>query len=115
MHAQFIVVPTLSKVSTIFKEATGKPLTSNVTWKSWNTLSKETYDDIEEYIRPCHRGILEGTIDGTHNTPCALMRQLIRPYGMRIDYRNKTWTLRDSDEDHEKGIRTRSGCIIVWD
>jgi hypothetical protein len=115
MHAQFIVVPTLSKVSIIFQEATGKPLSSNVTWKCWNKLSNETYEDIEAYIRPCHRGILEGTISGIYSTPCALIRQLIRPYGMKIDYRNKLWTLRDSDENKEKGIRTISGCVIVWD
>jgi hypothetical protein len=115
MPAQFIVIPPLAKVSSYFREATGRPVTPSVTWSTWNKLSHESYTEIASYIRPCHSNILDSTRDGLYDTPCALMRQLLRPHGMRIDYRNNVWTLREIEEGHEKGIRTRSGCLIVWD
>jgi hypothetical protein len=114
MYAQFVVVPSLPKVSAFFLETTGKPLTPNCTWNSWKKISSESLDEIATYIRPCHSSILDSTRDGIYDTPCALIRQLLRPHGFRIDYRNKVWTLRTSDFQ-EKGIRTRSGCIIEWD
>lgn len=114
MHAQFIVIPPLARVSAYFTEATGKPLTPNITWNRWNALSSETYDEIATYVRPCHSGILDSTRDGLYENPCTLLRQLLRPHGLRIDYRNKIWTVRTA-EFQEKGIRTRSGCVIVWE
>jgi hypothetical protein len=113
MHAQFTVLPPLSKVSYYFKEATGKPLTTTITWNRWISLTKEMYDEIEEYIRPCHRSILLATRTGEYSTPCALFRQLLRPYKLRIDYRNNVWTLRER-KVVETGIRTISGCTIDW-
>ena len=115
MPAQFIVVPPLAKVSLYFREATGKSFTPFITWTSWNALSNETYTDIETYIRPCHSSIFDSTRNGNYDTPCALMRQLLRPHGLRIDYRNNVWTLREIEGDTEKGIRTKSGCLIIWD
>ena len=114
MHAQFIIIPSLHRVSACFTEATGKPLTPNCSWNTWNTISKESYDEIATYVRPCHSNILDSTRDGLYPNPCALLRQLLRPHGLRIDYRNKVWTLRDADFQ-EKGIRTRSGCVVVWE
>ena len=114
MHAQFVVVPPFSRVSAFFTEATGKPLTNNITWEKWTTLSSTTYDEIELFIRPCHSSILYSTRDGIYSTPCALMRQLLRPHGFRIEYRNNVWKICDA-HSQGKGIRTRSGCVIVWE
>lgn len=111
--AQFIVIPTLARVAFFFKEATGKPLTPSVTWQSWKTLSGDIYNEILLYIRPCHRKIIEDTIDGVYTTPCAIMRQLLRPHGLRIEYRNKIWKL-SQDEKGGLCVRTLSGCIVSW-
>ena len=115
MHAQFIITPSFKKVSSIFTEATGKELSPDIIWLKWKPLSKETLDDISKYIRPCHSHILDETRNGTYDTPCQLLRQLLRPYDLRIEHRGKKWILlKQIEEEHETGIRTRSGCVINW-
>ncbi len=115
MHAQFVVIPPLEKVKSLFQYSTGKELTPDVCWGNWKFPTTELYDLIRPYYRPCHSQILQETEEKIQKSPCALLRQLLRPHGYKIVASGKnTWKLVNSLDDSPKGIIVRSGKTVVW-
>jgi hypothetical protein len=92
--AQFTKIPPLETIAIFFKEVTGLDLAQDVAWTSW--VSSDTSGSLEVlkgFYRPCHLKILNDTEAGLHMNPCALLRQLLRPHNLNIEYRNKTWKI----------------------
>lgn len=90
--AQFTKIPPLETIAIFFKEVTGLDLAQDVAWTKWNA-GTETLDTLRGFYRPCHLKILNDTEAGLHLNPCALLRQLLRPHNLNIEYRNKTWKI----------------------
>jgi hypothetical protein len=109
--AQFRVVPSLKKIAVIFKEATGMVLEVGITWKEWKELSRETLESLRPYYRPCHIHILEETESEKYENPCTLLRQLLRPHGLRISVKHSEWKL---CTETIAGIKKHDGLILDW-
>lgn len=107
--AQFVIPPPLTKVTAIFTAATGRPLQAGVGWAEWNTLPQDDLETVRPYIRPCHQRLLNETIAG--KSPLALLRQLLRPHGYRIDTEGKGWRLVGADGVHGSH---GPGTTIEW-
>jgi hypothetical protein len=112
--AQFSEVPDLTVVSKFVKEVTGHLCEPDSSWSTWlpgdpNSVA-EYLVQIRSWYRPCHLKILNETEDGMHSNPCALIRQLLRPHGLTILYRNKTWKIVKS----KKGVTTGDEKVVDW-
>jgi hypothetical protein len=90
--AQFTKIPPLETIAIFFKEVTGLDLAQDVIWTAW-IPSSDSLETLRGFYRPCHLKILNDTEAGLHLNPCALLRQLLRPHGLTISYRNKTWKI----------------------
>jgi hypothetical protein len=91
--SQFVQVPPLENIQGLFTAVTGCTFEPLVTWSSWRHQGSDKYSWLEAYIRPCHQKILLETKAGIQKTPCALLRQLLRPYDYHISAKNGIWTL----------------------
>ena len=107
--AQFVIPPPLTKVSVIFTAATGRPLHAGVGWDAWISPPPTDLEAVRPYIRPCHQRLLNETLAG--KSPLALLRQLLRPHGYRIDTEGKGWRLVGPDGVHGSH---GPGCLIEW-
>jgi hypothetical protein len=107
--SQFVVTPPLTQITLLFTSATGRPLVAGVGWSVWQKLSTDDLEAMRPYIRPCHQRVLEDTIEG--KVALALMRQLLRPHGYRIDTEGKGWRLIGPDGVH--GAHG-PGAIVTW-
>lgn len=115
MCAQFCAIPPLAKVEALFAAATAKQLTPGATWSEWHPISPEQYEMFRPYIRPSHQRLLNHTLSGENPTPCAFLRQLLRPHGYRIESANRCWTLRvNGDEPVEHAVRRDKTVLINW-
>lgn len=114
--AQFSVTPDLTVVSTFIKEVTGCLCYPNSSWSAWLPGEPSVVDDclktIRTWYRPCHLKILNETEDGLHSNPCALIRQLLRPHGLTILYRNKTWKI--IRKLNGVNVNSETGNVIDW-
>lgn len=115
MHAQFIVVPPLVKISELFTKATGRHFAIGVSWICWENCSKEDFERFRKYIRPSHQKILDETIDGTAENPTSLLRQLLRPHNYTIRRTGRGWSLHATKgkEGEEEGGDTTSPRVSV--
>ena len=111
--SQFMVVPTMMKVEALFIKLTGKELHVDATWSAWQTYTTENFEWLRPYIRPCHQKIFNETISGEQPTPLALLRQLLRPHGMRIEQKHNTWTV-TVGSPMTKTIREKDGVLLDW-
>jgi hypothetical protein len=95
--AQFSELPPLDTISIFIKEVTGCSCEVDASWSSWLTGDSAVVDSclsiIRQCYRPCHLKILDETEAGMHSNPCALIRQLLRPHGLTVQFRNKTWKI----------------------
>jgi len=93
--AQFSILPPLTKVAAFFKEVTGQPCEVDTTWSIWITDSdlSHYFDEFRFWYRPCHLKILNDTVAALHVNPAPLLRQLLRPHGLGIQYRKNMWKL----------------------
>ena len=110
--AQFVVVPPLGKVGGLFFVVTGKVMTVEVGWSRWMDVSACMFDVFRPYIRPSHQKILTETIAGVQRNPCALLRQLLRPHGLRIEATSNGWILKEANAG--KGVVKKEGTTVVW-
>jgi hypothetical protein len=95
--AQFSEPPPLDTIGIFIKEVTGCICEIDATWSSWSPGNPEVIDEclssFRKHYRPCHLKILDETEAGMHSNPCALIRQLLRPHGLTVQFRNKTWKI----------------------
>lgn len=128
MHAQFIVLPALTKITEFFVKATGAGLRNGAEWFTWTSLL--TADDIEpfrRFIRPCHQALISAAVAAPADAGriCAFLRQLLRPYNFKIDARGgndstAAWMLVYTgpplNPDMSGGEVTRyEGVLVTWD
>ncbi len=115
MCAQFCAVPPLSKVESLFVAATASQLSSGVAWSEWHPVSVEQLEQFRPYIRPSHQRLLNLTVSGEHPTPCAFLRQLLRPHGFKIETTTHGWILRmNGDEPVDHAVRRNRLVTIDW-
>ena len=110
-HAQFTDLPPFSDIEDLFKKATGLQLSLYTTWRLWKHVDPEDYAIFQPYIRPCHQRILLDTINGVQQSPCSLLRQLLRPYGILIQKTNKQYKL---CEHTNPTVGKKDGTTITW-
>jgi hypothetical protein len=112
--AQFIVVPPLSRIQLLFEKVTSCRFVKETGWKSWHPTETTDYEWLYEYIRPSHQKLLNETIDGIQETPCSLLRQLLRPHDYRIERTNYGWTLKEGRKSVSPSkISVRTG-VMIW-
>ena len=126
MHAQFIVLPALTKITEFFVKATGAALRGGAEWFTWS--SHLTADDIEpfrRFIRPSHQALISAAVAAPRDAAriCAFMRQLLRLYHFKIDTRGgrdstAAWVLVYTgpiDPDASGGeVKRHEGVTVVW-
>jgi hypothetical protein len=116
MCAQFCALPPLTKVEALFVTATAKQLSSGVSWSEWIPVPSAEIEQFRPYIRPSHQRLLNSTLGGEHSTPCAFLRQLLRPHGYRIVAAAGSWTLRlKGDDPVEHAVRRNKPVLIDWE
>jgi hypothetical protein len=95
--AQFSEMPSLDTIGIFIKEVTGCICELDASWTTWLPGDPTTVDSclssFRQFYRPCHLKLLNETEGGMHSNPCALIRQLLRPHGLTIQFRNKTWKI----------------------
>ena len=95
--AQFSELPPLDKINIFVKEVTGSSCEVDAMWTSWlpgdSAVVDSCLSSFRQCYRPCHLKILNETENGLHSNPCALIRQLLRPHGLTVQFRNKTWKI----------------------
>jgi hypothetical protein len=109
--SQFVVIPPLEKVGSLFTASTGQRFIEGVQWGQWVSLHAEAITWLRGYIRPCHQGVLNETIAG--RAPLSLLRQILRPHDYYIDAETGRWSLRHGKPT--KQVAVREGKMIVWD
>lgn len=123
MHAQFIVLPALTKITEFFVKATAaQVLESGTEWFSWEPLTAADIEQFRRYIRPSHQALLNAAVaaptDGVR--VCAFLRQLLRPYKYKIEARDSTgsWVLvytGPPDPDVSGGeVKRHEGVLVIW-
>ena len=95
--AQFTSIPPLTKISIFFKEVTGLDPDIDVIWSAWLPGDPHVIEECLTHLRlcyrPCHLKILDDTEAGLHINPSSLLRQLLRPHGLNIQYRGSRWKI----------------------
>jgi hypothetical protein len=111
--AQFSVIPSRHRVEEVFSQATGLKLVEGAIWTQWHDICGSDLSTLKSYIRPCHQRILMETMAGQQSTPCALLRQLLRPHGWRIHSKRGHFILEKEQEG--KGVVLRAGKTLIWE
>lgn len=116
MCAQFCAIPPLAKVETLFVAATATQFHSGSAWSEWQPVSPDLLEQFRPYIRPSHQRLLNLTVSGEHPTPCAFLRQLLRPHGYKIESSGHGWLLRmNGEEPVEHAVRREKSVTIAWE
>lgn len=110
--AQFREVPPLHDISELFVLATGSKFQPEITWVEWKTVDVDEVLCFLPYIRPSHQKLILETTSGERN-PCALLRQLIRPYGFCIETHKTFWVLKELKFD-PKTVTKKVGITVEW-
>ena len=125
MHAQFIVLPALTKIAEFFVKATGAPLHDGAEWFTWNSLTTDDIELFRRYIRPSHHTLINAAVAAPRDPArvCAFLRQLLRPYQFKIETRGgrdstAAWYLINTappDPDVSGGEVIRyEGVLVTW-
>ena len=123
MHAQFIVLPPLTKIAEFFVKATGAPLHNGAEWFTWTSLTTDDIEPFRRYIRPSHQALINAAVSTPRDATriCAFLRQLLRPHQFKIDTRGSTesWVLvftgpPDPDASGGEVIR-KEGVLVTWE
>jgi len=110
--AQFRELPPLCDVCELFVMATGNLFQPEITWSEWKTVDTDDILCFQPYIRPSHQKIILETASGLRN-PCALLRQLIRPYGFCIETHKTFWVLKEMKLDSAP-VTKKVGATVEW-
>ena len=110
--AQFRELPLLHDIHDFFMLATGSPFQPEITWSVWKEVDVDEILSFQPYIRPSHQKIIMETASGERN-PCALLRQLIRPYGFCIETHKTHWVLKEMKLD-PKAVTKKIGTTVEW-
>ena len=110
--AQFRELPLLHDIHEFFMMATGSPFQPEITWSVWKHVDVDDILCFQPYIRPSHQKIIMETASGERN-PCALLRQLIRPYGFCIETHKTFWVLKEIKLD-PKAVTKKVGLTVKW-
>jgi hypothetical protein len=110
--AQFRDLPPLHDIHEFFMMATGSKFQPEVTWSSWQHVDVDDILCFQPYIRPSHQKIILETAAGERN-PCALLRQLIRPYGFCIETHRTFWVLKEMKMDVAP-VTKKAGTTVDW-
>ena len=112
--SQFVIIPPLGKIEILFEKVTGCRFVKEAAWNVWNPVVATDYEWLYEYIRPSHQKLLIETIDGTQDTPCSLLRQLLRPHDFRIERTSYGWILKEGRKSVSPcKVSVRTG-VMVW-
>jgi hypothetical protein len=112
--AQFVVLPPLDRIRVLFVKATGAKFIPEAAWHTWKPVTTEDIVWLREYIRPSHQKILNETIDGIQESPCSLLRQILRPHEYRIERESYGWTLKHGQRTvSPTKLSVRTGTV-VW-
>ena len=125
MHAQFIVLPALTKIQEFFVKATGAALCDGSEWFTWAPLTADDIEPFRRYIRPSHQALISAAVAAPRDPAriCAFLRQLLRPYHFKIDTRGNrdstaAWVLvyiGPVDPDVSGGeVKRHEGVLVVW-
>jgi hypothetical protein len=116
MHAQFVVIPPLAKVAALFASTTGRSLHTDVEWSVWKDISAAAFEAFRPYIRPSHQKILNSLVAGAEKTPCAFLRQLLRPHELKLQKTSTGWAVRQAKpEEGVAGVRIGPGKVVDWE
>jgi hypothetical protein len=110
--AHFVTIPPLEDVKGLFTATTSRPFGIGVSWTTWGTLDPDHILEFQPYIRPCHQRILMETVNDAQS-PCAFLRQLLKPHGFNIINRKGEYTL-----DVLKGkthVNKKEGITVVME
>ena len=110
--AQFTAIPPFDDVRELFTLCTAHAFQLGISWSSWRPVDPNDVLCMQSYFRPCHQKILLETAQGTRS-PCALLRQLLRPHGYAIQLSGTLWTLTELKEDI-KTVGKKGGTTVVW-
>jgi len=110
--AQFRELPELSDICELFVMTTGNSFQPETTWSEWKTVDVDDILCFQPYIRPSHQKIIMETASGIRN-PCALLRQLIRPYGFCIETHKTHWVLKEMKFD-SAAVTKKAGTTVEW-
>jgi len=110
--AQFRELPPLHDIYDFFMLATGSPFQPEITWSEWKTVFIDDVLCFQPYIRPSHQKIILETASSLRN-PCALLRQLIRPYGFCIETHKTHWVLKEMKNETTPVIK-KEGKLVEW-
>jgi hypothetical protein len=120
MHAQFIVLPALTKIQEFFVKATGAPsFHAGAEWFTWLPLTAADIEAFRRYIRPSHTALLTAAAaqptDGSR--VCAFLRQLLRPYKFKIETKIQrsvsSWVLLSTDTEVTP-VGIHAGVTVTW-
>jgi hypothetical protein len=113
--AQFVVVPPLDRVGSLFCIVTGCHFVPEVSWISWKICDVSDITWLHEYIRPSHHKLLNDTLLGIQPNPCSLLRQILRPHKYHIEKTSYGWTLKEGkSREGPKLVAVKPGRRIVW-
>ncbi len=113
--AQFVVVPPLERVCRFFCAVTGRQFIPEVSWSTWVSCNNVEIEWLRDYIRPSHQKLLNETLSGEQDTPCSLLRQVLRPHEYRIEKTSYGWTLKQGRiEKGPKLVAVKPGLRISW-
>jgi hypothetical protein len=126
MHAQFIVLPPLTKIAEFFVKATGAPtFYAGAEWFTWNPVMPDDIEPFRRYIRPSHQALINAAVSTPQDATriCAFLRQLLRPHQFKIDTRGghdstAAWVLVFTgpipDASGGEVIR-KEGVLVTWE
>ena len=114
--AQFRAIPPLPKIQELFGTVTGSAFYSGAAWSTWiSQPSSAPYEVFRPYIRPSHQTLLNALVNGIATSPCALLRQLLRPHNYRIDHTSTGWELVEDRPTLKTIAITEKPTQISWD
>jgi hypothetical protein len=111
MHAQFIVLPPEVRVSDFFLHVTGQPMVPGVSWSKWSEIASTEIEQFRPYIRSSHQRLINAALT-LPGKICPFLRQLLRPFDLRIETSHGQWRLCKTDE--KKGVTVKEGTTIDW-
>ena len=97
-------------VENFFKSVTGRPLLLHEEWSAWLLPDITHVRIFESYIRPCHRAILDAFCEDLYK-PASFLRQLLRPYGFKIEASKTGWRL---SAPVMRCVSVREGKTVDW-
>lgn len=119
-HAQFRMIPPLTKVKDLFVQVTGQDFHIGATWTAWSlTANSAPFEVFRPYIRPSHNALLNSVVlaisAATAPNPLPFLRQLLRPHGYKIETARSGWILREKENDNSLIVKIHTAPVrLDW-